>query len=162
MVAHGQASLGEIWSPQTAPAMQAEMEMMRKGSAPGNTAIQIGIRIPKVPQDVPVAKARKAATRKMMAGKSIWSSEALLATTVDTYSAAPSESVILFRVHARVRIRMAGTIASNPLIRLLIASSNGKVLRTVNIRMVRIKAANEPITRPIEALLPAKESTKFI
>lgn len=63
--------IGEIWSPQTAPAMQAEMEMMRNGSAPGNTAIQIGIRIPKVPQDVPVAKARKAATRKMMAGKSI-------------------------------------------------------------------------------------------
>ena len=33
-----------------------------------NTAMQIGIRIPKVPHDVPVAKARKAATRKMMAG----------------------------------------------------------------------------------------------
>ena len=58
--------IGEIWSPHTAPAIHAEIEMMRKGSAPGNTAMQIGIRIPKVPQEVPVANARKPATRKMM------------------------------------------------------------------------------------------------
>ena len=83
--------IGEMWSPHTAPAIQAEILMMRSGSAPGNTAMQIGMRIPKVPQEVPVAKAKKAATMKMMAGKSIWSSEALLATTLDTYSAAPKD-----------------------------------------------------------------------
>ena len=40
--------------------MQAEMEMiMRFGLLFSNTATTIGIRIPKVPQDVPVANARK-------------------------------------------------------------------------------------------------------
>ena len=154
--------IGEIWSPQTAPAIQAEIDMMRRASPSGNTAIQIGIKMPKVPQDVPVAKAKKAATIKMMAGKSCCSSAALLATTLDTYSAAPSESVILFNVQARVRIRMAGTIASKPLMRLLIASLKGNVLRLTNIMIVRIKAANEPITSPMEALLSAKASTKSI
>ena len=77
--------------------------MMRSGSAAGNTAMQIGISMPKVPHEVPVAKAKNAATMKMMAGKSCCSPAALLATTPDTYSAAPNESVMLFSVHANVR-----------------------------------------------------------
>ena len=88
-------------------AIHAEMEMMRSGSAAGNTAMQIGISMPKVPHEVPVAKAKNAATMKMMAGKSCCSTAALLATTPDTYSAAPNESVMLFSVHANVRISMA-------------------------------------------------------
>ena len=152
--------MGEIWSPHTAPAMQAEMEMMRKGSVSANTAMQMGIRMPKVPQLVPVAKASSAATMKMMAGNSCCSPEALPATTPDTYSAAPKESVMLFSVHARVRMRMAGTIDSKPLMRLLIASSNGRVLRVTKRRRVSTKEASEPMTSPTEALLAAKAFTK--
>ena len=154
------SEIGEIWSPHTAPAIQAEMEMMRSGAVSGKTAMQIGIRIPKVPHDVPVANARKAATTKMMAGNSICSSSALVATTPDTYSAAPNESVMLFRVHANVRMRMAGTIASKPLMRLLMASSNGSVFLTVNMMRVSISAPSEPMTNPTEALLAAKASMK--
>lgn len=46
--------MGETWSPQMAPAIHADMEMMRSGAAAGNTAMQIGIRMPNVPHDVPV------------------------------------------------------------------------------------------------------------
>ena len=63
------SEIGEQWSPQTAPAMQADMEMIIiSGLDFSNTATTIGIRIPKVPQLVPVAKARNAPIRKMMAG----------------------------------------------------------------------------------------------
>lgn len=114
----------------------------------------------KCAQDVPVAKARKAATMKMMAGKSCCSPAALLATTPETYSAAPSESVMLFNVQASVRMRMAGTIASKPLMRLLMASLNGKVFLDTKSITVRMKEASEPMTNPTEALLAAKASTK--
>ena len=110
--------------------------------------------------DAFVAKAKNAATMKMMAGKSCCSPAALLATTPDTYSAAPNESVMLFNVHANVRISMAGTIASKPLMRLLMASVNANVLRDTKRMMVRMKEPNEPMTSPTEALLAAKASTK--
>ena len=48
------SDMGETWSPQMAPAIHADMEMMRSGAAAGNTAMQIGIRMPNVPHDVPV------------------------------------------------------------------------------------------------------------
>ena len=54
--------IGEQWSPQTAPAIHALIETVRIGSlASGKAAIQIGIRIPNVPHEVPVANARKQA-----------------------------------------------------------------------------------------------------
>ena len=63
------SEIGEMWSPQTAPAIHAEIEIMRSGFPGAKIAIQIGIRIPKVPQLVPVAKARKQATTKIIARK---------------------------------------------------------------------------------------------
>lgn len=79
------SEIGEQWSPQTAPAMQAEMEMiMRFGLLFSNTATTIGIRIPKVPQDVPVANAKKQPTTKMIAGRKFKKERALDATTVAT------------------------------------------------------------------------------
>ena len=58
--------------------MQAEMEMiMRSGLLFSNTATTIGIRIPKVPQDVPVANARKQPTTKMIAGRKFKKERAL-------------------------------------------------------------------------------------
>ena len=63
------SEIGEQWSPQTAPAMQAEMAIViRVGLVAWNASTTIGIRIPKVPQEVPVANARKQPTRKMIAG----------------------------------------------------------------------------------------------
>ena len=64
------SEIGEQWSPQTAPAMQADMEMIIiSGLDFSNTATTIGIRIPKVPQEVPVANASPHPTRKIMAGR---------------------------------------------------------------------------------------------
>ena len=77
--------IGDTWSPQTAPAMHAEMEMMRSGAVAGNTTMQIGMSMPNVPQEVPVAKASNAATMKTIAGSSICRPEAVLVTTPDTY-----------------------------------------------------------------------------
>ena len=72
------SEMGEQWSPQTAPAMQAEMQMMLRGLSAGNTPWVMGIRMPKVPQEVPVAKARNTATRKMMNGSRYCSAAAEL------------------------------------------------------------------------------------
>ena len=62
------SEIGEQWSPHTAPARQADTPIIISWLVGGNTAVTIGINIPKVPQDVPVAKARPQATRKMIAG----------------------------------------------------------------------------------------------
>ena len=43
------SEMGEQWSPHTAPAIQAEMQMMARGSLMGNTLWTMGMRIPKVP-----------------------------------------------------------------------------------------------------------------
>ena len=109
------SEMGEQWSPQTAPAMQAEMEIIIScGSVFWNTATTIGIRIPKVPQLVPVAKARNAPIRKMMAGRSAIRFPAAWLMVPATKSAAPRLSVMAFKVQAKVRIRIAGTIALKP------------------------------------------------
>ena len=50
------------------------------------------------------------ASEKMIAGKKLWKLPADPLTTVSTYSLAPRESVMAFRLHANVRIRIAGTI----------------------------------------------------
>ena len=95
--------------------MQAEIEMIIIVSfVPWNTATTIGIKIPNVPQEVPVANARKQPTRKIIAGRKFTSPVAAVSITPATYSAAPRLSVIAFSVHANVRIRIAGTIALNP------------------------------------------------
>ena len=61
------SEMGEQWSPQTAPDRQAAMEMTSI-SPSGNAWHTMGIRMEKVPQLVPVAKARNTATRKMITG----------------------------------------------------------------------------------------------
>ena len=152
--------MGDTWSPHTAPAIHADIEMMRSVSTSANTAIQMGINMPNVPHDVPVANAKNAATTKIIAGSNICNPAALLATAPDTYSAAPSESVILFKVQASVNISTAGTIDSNPFTMLLMASSKLSVRRLTSIVMVRISVDIDPNTRPTEALLCANAFTK--
>lgn len=62
------SDIGEQWSPHTAPAMHAEIEMIIiVWFVPEKMFTTIGMSIPKVPHEVPVAKARKAPTRNMIA-----------------------------------------------------------------------------------------------
>ena len=110
--------MGEQWSPQTAPAIHAEMDIIISSLLMSlwKALTTMGIRSPKVPQEVPVANARKAPITNINAGKKliIMPLEAKLSTRPATYSAAPSESVMLFKVQASTRIRIAGTILLKP------------------------------------------------
>ncbi len=96
--------------------MQAETHTMLSGFplSSGNTLSTMGIRMPKVPQDVPVAKDRKQPITNTMAGSRSWNPAAELFTTAATNSRAPKESVMAFRLQAKVRIRIAGTMALKP------------------------------------------------
>ena len=107
------SEIGEQWSPHTAPAMQAATAMMVI-ELPGIAASTIGMRMPNVPQLVPVENARMMAITKMMAGRKFQRPAAgpLMMSEMNTF--APSESVISFSVHAQQRIMIAGTIALNP------------------------------------------------
>ena len=79
-----------------------------------NTAQTIGIRIPNVPQLVPVANAISIATIKIITGRNNWKCSALPDITVSTKSVAPRSPVIALSDHANVRIMIAGTMAMNP------------------------------------------------
>ena len=100
------------------------------GSDFSKTATTMGIRIPKVPQLVPVEKARKQPTRKMMAGSRFIRPPAAFSIAAATKAAAPRLSVIAFSVHAKVSIRMAGTIALKPFGRHAMQSVKPSTLRT--------------------------------
>jgi len=63
------SEIGEQWSPQTAPARQADIPMIRFSLPAGKIATTMGIRIPKVPQDVPVENGGKQVKTKMIAGR---------------------------------------------------------------------------------------------
>ena len=110
------SEIGEQWSPHTAPAIHAETQIIERGFplSKGKTFKVMGISIPKVPQEVPVANARKKAMIKIIAGRKLKRDPALCSTREATYSAAPSESVMDFSVQASVRIVIAGTIALKP------------------------------------------------
>ncbi len=109
------SDIGEQWSPQTAPAIHAEIEMIIiVWFDPENVFTTIGISIPNVPQEVPVANARKAPTINTIAGSRPISGPYMPPTMPETYSFAPRLSVIALRVHANVSMRIAGTIALNP------------------------------------------------
>ena len=63
------SDIGEQWSPHTAPAMHAEIDIIIiVWFVPEKMFTTIGMSMPKVPHEVPVAKARKAPTRNMIAG----------------------------------------------------------------------------------------------
>ena len=79
-----------------------------------NTSTTIGIRIPKVPHEVPVAKAIRQPTINITAGRKFIKLPETDFMATDTNSFAPRISVIPFNVHANVRIRIAGTIDLNP------------------------------------------------
>lgn len=70
------SEIGEQWSPQTAPARQADMLITPRVLPMGKILRTIGIRIPKVPQEVPVAKAMKHAIIKIIAGSRLFKDSA--------------------------------------------------------------------------------------
>ena len=81
----------------------------------GKMAVTMGIRMPKVPQLVPEAKASRQATIKMTAGSMLYRLADAPHITSWTYSAAPRPLVMLFRLTAMVRMMMGGTMALKPL-----------------------------------------------
>ena len=109
------SEIGEQWSPQTAPARHADIPMIRRSAFFAKITVTIGMRIPKVPQDVPVANASTQATRKITAGRKLASAGAAFSISVPTYIFNPKTSFVTFlRDVARKRIRIAGTIALKP------------------------------------------------
>ena len=66
------SEIGEQWSPNTEPAKIADSAVtVNSGAAVSQTETMMGIRMPKVPQEVPVAKESMADTPNIMAGISI-------------------------------------------------------------------------------------------
>ena len=146
------SEIGEQWSPQTAPAIQAEIEIIiSSGFVSWNTATTIGIKIPNVPQDVPVANARKQPMMNTIAGRNAIRLPANPFTAISTYSFAPRLSVIDFNDQANVKIIIAGTIALKPSGIQLIQSENVNTLRATY-KMIVINIPKKlPIARPTEA-----------
>ena len=117
------SEIGEQWSPQTAPARQAEIHIITMdGISPDEptsascllkTLVTMGMRIPKVPHDVPVANESPIATAKRSTGSRSFTAVAL-STIPDTKGPASRKLVIVLRVHANVSIRIAGTICLKP------------------------------------------------
>lgn len=109
------SDIGEIWSPQTAPERQAEIPIKNIGSVGLNIEATIGIKIPNVPQLVPVAKASNIATTKITAGKNVFNPLAAFAIRFPTNFVDPNKSLEIFlRLVAIVKIKIAGTIDWNP------------------------------------------------
>ena len=81
--------------------------IIKVGSEFSKTFTTIGIRIPKVPQEVPVAKARKPSDQEYIAGRKFIRLPAADSVAICTKSAAPRLSVMDFKVQAKVRIRIA-------------------------------------------------------
>ena len=127
------SEIGEQWSPNTAPARQADMLIISSSGvwlALLKTPTTRGRSIPKVPQEVPVAKDIPAATINTIAGKNI---VAVLSWKIPlTNSPAPRRLVSPLRVQAKVRMSMAGTMALNPLGRHSMHSLKESTLRARN------------------------------
>ena len=157
------SEIGEQWSPQTAPAMQAEMAMIIiRWSVCWKASTTMGIRIPKVPQEVPVAKDSRQPIRKIMAGRKFISPTAEPFTISATKAPAARSSVMDFRVQAKVRIRMAGTMALKPSGRQAMHFSKVSTRRIIKRMTVITRARKDPSISPTEALLPAKASTRLV
>ena len=120
---------------------------------PSNTATTIGIRIPNVPHEVPVANARKHATKKITAGNNEIKSPATDFIDIATNSFAPRESVIDFKVHAIVKIKIAGTIALNPSTKQSMQFLNGRTLLITYKTIVITSPKKLPIASPTDASL---------
>ena len=142
--------MGEQWSPQTAPARQADIPTTPRVLPTGNTLSTMGIRIPKVPQEVPVANAIRHATTKIMAGRKLCSDPAS-ARAFCTNTSEERRPVIFLREVAIVRIIIAGTIAIKPFGKQAIASLKERSLLKTKYATITINAMSPPQGRPMVA-----------
>ena len=108
------SEIGEQWSPQTEPARQADIHTIPSWLPTGKIARTIGIRIPNVPQEVPVAKDIPQAARNIIAGKKVFQPSALARAAFTKVSDSKRPVIFLSDV-ANVKIKIAGTIALKPL-----------------------------------------------
>ena len=108
------SEIGEIWSPQTAPASTAATAtIIMLGSVSLNILTTMGTRMANVPQLVPEENAMKMAMQKINSGTNRIS-PAFRLTAWRTKSPMPSASVMPFSVQASTRIRIAGIISLPP------------------------------------------------
>ena len=94
--------------------MQAEITGIIISGRDAVIASAIGIRIPKVPQDVPDAKPSTQEMTKRTAGISAIQLAGIFSTIPATNGARPRLSVMHFKDHASVRTRIGDTICLNP------------------------------------------------
>ena len=111
----------------------------------------IGIRIPNVPHDVPVANAITHPIRNTTAGRKLTRPSANPPTKFVTNSLLPRLSVIAFSVQASVRIMLAGIIALNPSGKQSMISLNVIILLPRNQATHTRIARSDPVERPTDA-----------
>ena len=111
------SEIGEQWSPKTLPANVADNDTtINSGAIELQIGTMIGIKIPKVPQAVPMAKDKKAATRNTTAGINAGGIE-LDATRFLTKSPVINKSWHTpLMVQARINTIKAGTMDFTPFV----------------------------------------------
>ena len=120
----------------------------------------MGMRIPNVPQDVPVENAMKQAATKMIAGRKMLRPCAF-ARAVLTNVSESRRPVIFLRLVAIVRMRIAGTIAKKPFVMHSIASLKETRRLAMKYTIVKIRATRPPQGRPTVASVLENASIKL-
>ena len=136
--------------------------MISSGATAAQIIVTIGIRIPNVPQDVPIAKASPPATRNTIAG-------IIAGGILDAATKPPTNSPVFksslhtpLIVHASVRIMKAPTIDFTPIPIPSINSLNVITLRGTKRRNATISAPNPASARALPASVFPKPSAMVI
>ena len=155
------SEMGEQWSPNTLPARVADRQIStRLGSTAWATGTTMGIRMPKVPQAVPVEKLRKPATTKMMAG-SRPPEMPPSATMVLTKSGVCSRSRHTpLMAQASTRMVLAGIMAFMPSPAQSMKDLRLMRPRGTNMKKATVSAPKEAQTRALEALQLPKAAAR--
>ena len=111
----------------------------------------IGIRIPNVPQAVPIEKERNAAIAKTKTGRSIADIPELVTTPSMNCGACRRSRHTPESVHARIRMMFAGSIIFMPSTAPFINSLNVTKRRGTNIRSATTMAEKDAHTSEIDA-----------
>ena len=137
------------------------MPIKNIGLVGSNIDTTIGINIPKVPQLVPVAKARKIATTNITAGRKLSRLPAAFSISPPTNWAEANRSLVIFlRLVAMVRIRIADVIDEKPSEIDSIDFSKLRDFLQTKYPIVRIRAMIDPIARATDESVLAKAFTK--
>ena len=110
----GGVEMGEQWSPHTAPAGYAEMPMNSRLLSAGKMLVTMGIRIPKVPHEVPVANASPQATKEDDSRQEQAQPARSAFHQLPDKSGGIRRLVMFLSAVANVGMRIAGTMAIKP------------------------------------------------